>query len=1222
MERLFVEKKPEFRSQSLVKELQENLKINSVESVNIVIRYDVGNVPSLQPFLPVLAEANIDHCTLGDYPSTEAMVIGVRPLDGQYDVRAAFAEECIKMTMPSLEPVVKSATFYLFTGNISPQDREKMEKYLVNPVEASLCPMAEPSTLGAVGEVPTEVDSVTGFTKLSPQALEAYGKEQGFAMSLGDLTMIQEYFATEQRDPTITELKVIDTYWSDHCRHTTFMTELGEVEITDPLLQKAFDQYLALREKLAVKKPICLMDMATIGAKHLKQQGLLEDLDESEEINACSIKLQVEGKPWLLMFKNETHNHPTEIEPFGGAATCLGGAIRDPLSGRSYVFGAMRVTGAADPRVDFSQTLQGKLPQKVITTKAAHGYSSYGNQIGLATGGVYELYHPDYVTKRMEVGAVLGACPAENVVRLRPSTGDAILLLGGRTGRDGIGGATGSSKVQTTQSTTKNASEVQKGNPIEERKIQRLFRNAKATTLIKKCNDFGAGGVCVAIGELADSLAIDLNKIPKKYEGLDGTELAISESQERMAVVIAPQDVTAFMALCQEENIEVTPVAEVTDSGYLTMTWNGKDIFHVKRAFLDTNGATAKTDVAITAPRYDFFQEKSPTDKNTLLSQLSSLESCSQKGLSEQFDSSIGTATVLSPFGGVHRITPPDGIALKLPMLPPENTTTALMSYGCIPELGKQSPFHAGVYSVVEAVSKLVAMGADYKKSRLSNQEYFERMVDKTAFGLPVAALLGVIQGQVELGVASIGGKDSMSGSFGELKVPPTMITFAVSHESSEHILSPELKAVGNSLYLVPVTVDKDYLPDYGDLKAKYTMVYEEISKKNILSAKTVGFGGVWTTVAKMILGNGIAVDFTGTFPERNWGGILVEVQGLEHSATLEAMGCVLVGKTISGTASTLPTGETLSLEEMMSAYTSPLESVFPSKTARTGKVETISYDKRNNLKPKTSVAKPKVFIPIFPGTNCEYDTATAFETAGASCESLVFRNGSPQEITDSLAAFSKAIASAQILMLPGGFSASDQPDGSAKFITALLRSPSIKEEVSKLLEQRDGLILGICNGFQALVKVGLLPKGEICHLEEGMPTLTYNEIGRHISCMVETRVSSVQSPWLQHCAVGDTHSIAMSHGEGRFVAEEALVKHLLAQGQIATQYIDPQGNATMESPYNPNGSTLAIEGITSPDGRIFGKMGHSERYAKDLYQNITGNLYQPIFQGGVDYFK
>ncbi len=1220
MERLFVEKKPEFQSQSLVKELQENLKINSIQGVKVVIRYDVGNIPSLEPFLPVLAEANIDHCTVGEYPTTEAMVIGVRPLDGQYDVRAAFAEECIKMTQPSLEPVVKSATFYLFTGTISPEDRVKMEKYLVNPVESSLCDIAEKSTYRSVGEIPTAVETVTGFTALSPQGLADYGKEQGFAMSLGDLTMIQEYFMGEKREPTITELKVIDTYWSDHCRHTTFMTELGEVAISDPLLQKAFDQYLALREELGVKKPICLMDMATIGAKHLKSRGLLEDLDESEEINACSIKLEVDGKPWLLMFKNETHNHPTEIEPFGGAATCLGGAIRDPLSGRSYVFGAMRVTGAADPRVDFSQTLEGKLPQKVITTKAAHGYSSYGNQIGLATGGVYELYHPDYVTKRMEVGAVLGACPAENVVRIRPATGDVILLLGGRTGRDGIGGATGSSKVQTTQSTTQNASEVQKGNPIEERKIQRLFRNPKATTLIKKCNDFGAGGVCVAIGELADSLSIDLNKVPKKYEGLDGTELAISESQERMAVVIAPADVTAFMALCGEENIEVTPVAEVTDSGYLTMTWNGKDIFHVKRAFLDTNGATAKTNVVVTAPVYDFFQDKAPTDMNALLQQLSSLESCSQKGLSEQFDSSIGSATVLSPFGGVHRITPPDGMALKLPMLPRENTTTALMSYGCIPELGKQSPFHAGVYSVVEAVSKLVAMGGDYRKSRLSNQEYFQRMVDETAFGKPVAALLGVIQGQTELGVASIGGKDSMSGSFGELTVPPTMITFAVSHESSEHILSPELKAVGNAVYLVPVKVDKDFIPDYEDLKAKYTMVYDE--KKNIVSAKTVGFGGVLTTLAKMILGNGISVEVSGTFPERNWGGILVEVKDSASIKALEALGCVLVGKTVSGTVTTLPTGETLSLEEMMSAYTNTLESVFPSKTASKATVETVSYDKRSSYKAKTSVAKPKVFIPVFPGTNCEYDTATAFETVGASCESLVFRNGSPQEITASLEAFSKAIASAQILMLPGGFSASDQPDGSAKFITALLRSPSIKEEVTKLLEKRDGLILGICNGFQALVKVGLLPKGEICPLEEGMPTLTYNEIGRHISCMVETRVASVQSPWLQHCSVGDIHSIAMSHGEGRFLAEEALVKHLLAQGQIATQYVDPQGSATMGSPYNPNGSTLAIEGITSPDGRIFGKMGHSERFAKDLYQNIKGNLYQPIFQGGVDYFK
>ncbi|MFI3254782.1 MAG: phosphoribosylformylglycinamidine synthase [Eubacteriales bacterium] len=1214
MSRLYVEKKPAFRSHKLLQELSENLKISTIKEIRILLSYDVeGAIASPQ----ILAEGNVDDWKEESWEEKGDFILGIRPLDGQFDVRAAFAEECLKMADPSLSPKVKTAVFYIFYGTLTEEEKKNIEGYLLNPVESSLCTLEDKVDFSARGQAPQSVEQVEGFETLGESELKALSQSHGFAMSLADLMMIQAYFKEEGRSPTITELKVIDTYWSDHCRHTTFMTQLEQVHFADAIIEKSFQEYLKLREDLSITKPICLMDLATIGAKYLKKHGKLEDLDESEEINACSIKLEVQGEPWLLMFKNETHNHPTEIEPFGGAATCLGGAIRDPLSGRSYVFAAMRVTGAADPRGDFSQTIQGKLPQKIITTKAALGYSSYGNQIGLATGGVYELYHPDYVTKRMEVGAVLGACPAKNVVRETPVSGDVILLLGGRTGRDGIGGATGSSKVQTDQSTSQNASEVQKGNPVEERKIQRLFRNPKATTLIKRCNDFGAGGVCVAVGELAPSLSIDLNAVPKKYEGLDGTELAISESQERMAVVLHPKDVPVFLSLCQEENLEVTPVAKVTDSGYLTMEWNGEKIFHVKRAFLDTNGAAATTKVEVSPVKLDFFTQERTFSKESLLSDLGSLSSCSQKGLSEHFDSTIGTGTVLSPFGGKHRLTPPDGMAVKLPMLPPDSGVTALMSYGCIPELGIGSPFHAGVYSVIDALSKIVAMGGNYEKVRLSNQEYFERMVDETAFGKPVAALLGVLEVQRALEIPSIGGKDSMSGSFGDLKVPPTIISFAVTHEDSQHIISPEFKQSGSEVYFVSIQTDKNHLPNYEDIKEKYQRIYQTITQGTILSAKAVSYGHLASTLVEMMLGNDIVLDQMAIESAVHGFGIVIEVT--EGSAFQD---CIYLGKTVESKSILFKDGNQITLEEMREAYTSPLEKVFPSHTKTTGTAETISFSERSSHKPKTSMAKPKVFIPVFPGTNCEYDTISAFESAGAICETIVFRNGSPQDILETLEAYGKEISKSKILMLPGGFSASDEPDGSAKFITAVLKSPKIKEEIQKLYLQRDGLILGICNGFQALVKVGLLPFGEIKDLEEGMPTLTYNEIGRHISCLSDTRVASCLSPWLSHCTVGDLHTIAMSHGEGRFVAEESVLKTMIAQGQIATQYVNPLGQATMESPHNPNGSVLAIEGISSPCGRIFGKMGHSERYAKDLYQNIQGNLYQPIFAGGVDYFK
>lgn len=1227
VQRLFVEKMEAFRRESILWDLQENLGISGVTSLRTVIRYDIFHSnQEISALLPILTEGNVDCYHPDALEISSEFVVGVRPLDGQYDARAAFAQECLKLSQPEEDPQVKCATIYLFSGNPSEKDREKIQKYLINPVESVACLPNDPPSLLQGEEPPDRVEILEEFLNFTPEQLETYRIPQGFAMSLADLTLVQGYFQEEGRNPTITELKVIDTYWSDHCRHTTFMTELGEITIHDPSIQSAFDDYLATRKSLGITKDICLMDLATIGAKHLKSVGKLEDLDESEEINACSIRMEVDGEPWLLMFKNETHNHPTEIEPFGGAATCLGGAIRDPLSGRSYVFGALRVTGCADPHTPFEETLAGKLPQKTITQKAAQGYSSYGNQIGLTTGGVYELYHPDYVAKRMEVGAVIAACPASHVLRKAPSSGDAILLLGGRTGRDGIGGATGSSKVHTAQSTVKSASEVQKGNPVEERKIQRLFRNPAATTLIKKCNDFGAGGVCVAIGELADSLDIDLNKVPKKYQGLDGTELAISESQERMAVVVSPDQVADFMALCQGENLEVTEVAQVTDTGDLVMRWNEQEVFRIKRRFLDSNGAKSTTDVEIPEGNLQFFDKVSQADSgaNSLIRELGQLNCGSQKGLGELFDSTIGGGTVLMPFGGKEKITPPEGLALKIPDFGQENSLTALMTFGCRPDLGVESPFHAGIYSVVECLSKIACLGGDTRKVRLSNQEYFERMVDKTAFGKPVSALLGVLQAQKELEVPSIGGKDSMSGNFGDKKVPPTVITFGVGYQECSHIISPEFKEFGHKLVFIPIKTKENHIPDYQDLKAKYATIYEEISQGNLVAAKTIGYGGIGVAVTKMALGNEIGVHFKENVPlfRENHGGILVEVL---DPAPFVALGCEIIGETLPFDHFVLPDGDIIGLPELKEAFEATLEPIFPTtwqipKEQR--QVETLSHPGTPSIKRSTALAKPRVFIPAFPGTNCELDTARAFQKAGADCEILVFRNGSPSAIQETIQAYAKALSQAQILAIPGGFSASDEPDGSAKFIATVFRNPRMKEAVQHLLDQQDGLILGICNGFQALIKLGLLPEGKITDLKPGMPTLTHNLIGRHVSCMVDTRVASCLSPWLSATKVGEVHAVAMSHGEGRFVAEGEALAQLVKNGQIATQYVDPQGLATLDGRYNPNGSTLAIEGLTSLDGRILGKMGHSERAGEGLYQNIQGNANQPIFAGGVNYYK
>lgn len=1244
MKRLYVEKKSGFdtNGRNLLLDIKDNLNISSVNNLRIVNRYDINGLDEVfynTAKNTIFSEPNIDICYDDKIENDSKFILGVKFLSGQYDPRSAFAEECSKIMNSSLSVKIKTATIYMFYGDISEEEFQKIKTYLINPVECVECEFDAPENFDENLEVPETVETIQGFVDFGEEELNNFLTENGFAMTIFDIKMIRDYFKDEEkRNPTITELKVIDTYWSDHCRHTTFMTKIENVEIKDKAVQKAFDEYVAHREKLGIKKDMCLMDIATVGAKYIKSIGKLSDLDESEEINACSINIDVdinfggvncETEKWLLMFKNETHNHPTEIEPFGGASTCLGGAIRDPLSGRSYVFSAMRVTGSGDPRTPFEDTIKGKLPQRTITKKAASGYSSYGNQIGLATGGVYEIYDEDYVAKRMEVGAVVGACPKSNVVRERPSNGDIIVLLGGRTGRDGIGGATGSSKVHTEESTEKSSSEVQKGNPIVERKIQRLFSNKEVTTLIKRCNDFGAGGVCVAIGELADSLEVNLNKVPKKYDGLDGTELAISESQERMAVVIDKKDEQKFLEFCKDENLEATVVAKVTDTGRLVMKWNEKSIFDVKREFLDTNGYTMSTDVVVEDAKLDFFDEKCykySKPKETLLKELSCINVCSKKGLSENFDSTIGAGAVLMPFGGKNMITEPDGMAYKIPVsifgsdTTKETKTTALMTYGYNPKLAKQSTYHAGIYSVVEAVSKMVCLGCDYKKTRLSNQEYFERMIDKYAYGKPFSAILGVLYASNHLKIASIGGKDSMSGNFKDMKVPPTIITFAVNYESSDNIISPEFKSANSKVVLIKVDSNEEFVPNFDDLGAKYDAIYENIKSKNVLSAKTVTFGGIGSTIAKMCLGNGIGANILEDINliKPSIGDIVLEVL---DETKLKDIDYILLGETKTSEDIAFYGGESVSLDECMRAFTNPLESVFRTAVDVDEEVETISSAKSSSLSKIATISKPRVFIPVFPGTNCENDTRKVFDKAGAESSIFVFKNLTENDINNSIEHFVKIINNSQIIAIPGGFSASDEPDGSAKFIATVFRNERVSEAVMDMLYNRDGLMIGICNGFQALVKLGLLPYGEIRDLKDGMPTLTYNKISRHISCMSKTRIASNMSPWLNSSKVGDTHMIAMSHGEGRFVCDKETLVKLIENGQIATQYVDELNKASMLGKYNPNGSTYAIEGITSVDGRILGKMGHSERVGQGLYKNITGNLEQNIFENGVKYY-
>ena len=1226
--RIYVEKKPGFdgEARQLQNELTSLLGIGSLTGLRLLNRYDVEGI-SEQLFRQcvdtVFSEPPVDSvCT--ELPAHPGTAFAVEYLPGQFDQRADSAAECIQLISQGERPLVRSARVYLLDGDLTGAQVEEIKKYVINPVEAREASLETRDTLQMTYAVPQAVATLTGFGQLDEAGLKDFIRDNGLAMDFGDIKFCQDYFRSEQRDPTITEIKMIDTYWSDHCRHTTFGTILDDVRIDDAIVQEAFDRYMALRQQTGRDaKPRCLMDVATIGAKALKQQGVLKNVDESDEINACTVKIKCdvdgEDQDWLFLFKNETHNHPTEIEPFGGAATCIGGAIRDPLSGRSYVYQAMRVTGAGDPLVPVSQTLPGKLPQRKLVTTAAAGYSSYGNQIGLATGQVDEIYHPGYVAKRMEIGAVVGATPASHVRRECPAPGDVIVLLGGRTGRDGIGGATGSSKAHNHESLESCGAEVQKGNAPIERKLQRLFRREDACRMIKRCNDFGAGGVSVAIGELADGLYIDLNKVTKKYEGLDGTELAISESQERMAVALAPQDVDRFIALAAEENLEATPVATVTEEKRLKMVWNGATIVDISRDFLNSNGAEKHQNVHIQKGTVWQPQWAGSTFGQQMESMVGDLNICSKKGLSERFDSTIGAATVLMPFGGSHQLTPQMAMAAKLPV-DGETTTCSGMAWGYNPYLTSANPYKGAMLAVVESVTKLVAAGFHYQDAYLTFQEYFERLGDKPErWGKPLAALLGALDAQMGLGIGAIGGKDSMSGSFEELDVPPTLVSFATAIGKTHRVVSTEFKKGHSSVVLLrPFYKEDGVTPNFESLKSNYYIASQMMEEGIVLSASSVGYGGIAEALFKMGLGNHVGFRMIADMSpeemfEPAYGSLVLEI------ATGAPAG-KLLGVTTREYQFTA-CGETLDSAALQEIWESKLEPVYPYRKAGPT-VEAISGSVRAPAAPKVGVAKPKVIIPVFPGTNCEYDTAKAFRAAGAEPEILVIRNLTPADVTASCEALVKAIDQSQIVMLPGGFSGGDEPDGSAKFIASFFRSPAVTEAVRRLLFQRDGLMLGICNGFQALIKLGLVPYGDIQPIGPDDPTLTFNTIGRHQSMLVRTRVASTGSPWLSRCVLGEEHLVPISHGEGRFVAPKAVLDQLVANGQVATQYIDADGRPTMDLRYNPNGSMLAIEGITSPDGRILGKMGHSERRGDRLYENVSGDKFQPIFEGGVDYFR
>ncbi|MBQ4522794.1 MAG: phosphoribosylformylglycinamidine synthase [Lachnospiraceae bacterium] len=1247
VKRIYVEKKTDYvvKAKELLEEVKSYLGID-VKEARVLVRYDIENLSDetykkalgtvfSEPPIDILYEEEIS-------VSEDEVVFSVEYLPGQFDQRADSAEQCVKLLNEKEEPVIKTATTYVLKGNMSQDDVERIKAYCINPVDSRQAKEEKPETLVSDFKEPDDVLIFDGFKDMPEAQLKELYDSLGLAMTFKDFLHIQNYFnKEEQRDPSMTEIRVLDTYWSDHCRHTTFSTELKNVTFEDgfykKIMEETYESYLSNKEELYKgrdDKFVCLMDIALMAMKKLKKDGKLDDMEVSDEINACSIVVPVEidgvEEEWLVSFKNETHNHPTEIEPFGGAATCLGGAIRDPLSGRSYVYQAMRVTGAADPTKSLDQTLKGKLPQRKIVTGAAHGYSSYGNQIGLATGLVNEVYHPDYVAKRMEIGAVMGAAPRRCVKRLNSDPGDMIILLGGRTGRDGCGGATGSSKAHTEASIETCGAEVQKGNPPTERKIQRLFRREEVASLIKKCNDFGAGGVSVAIGELADGLHIYLDKVPKKYAGLDGTELAISESQERMAVVVDPKDVDTMLRYAEEENLEALVVAEVTKEPRLVMIWRDKEIVNISRAFLDTNGAHQETDVVVTMPdeKQNYFKAttKETDVKKLWLDTLSDLNVCSQKGLVEMFDSSIGAGTVTMPYGGKYQLTPIQTMIAKLPVLKGKTDTVTMMSYGFDPYLSSWSPYHGSVYAVLNSVAKIAAAGGDVTKIRFTFQEYFKRLgSDEKRWGEPLSALLGAYDAQMGLGLPSIGGKDSMSGTFNDIDVPPTLVSFAVNVAEGKNVVTSELKSAGNKLIKVDVKKNEYDIPSYEDVLSVYGKLFEDIKEKKILSSYVVGFGGIIEAVSKMAFGNKIGVKLSDSLSKeeltaKDYTSIILEVKS-------EVLDSLKVPYTVIGDTIEEPQfiyqDMKLEIEEAVKAWTEKLEDVFPTVSdVKEEKIEVALYDTKDIYICKNKVAVPKVFIPVFPGTNCEYDSAKAFEAAGAKVETVVFRNMTEAGIRESVDAFANGLKDAQIIMFPGGFSAGDEPDGSGKFIATAFRNEKIKEEVMKLLNERDGLALGICNGFQAIIKLGLVPYGEIVEQKEDSPTLTMNSIGRHQSKMVYTKVVTNKSPWLQKAELGKVYSVPASHGEGRFVANKEWLNRLARNGQIATMYVDAEGNPTMDEAYNINGSYMAIEGITSPDGRVLGKMAHSERRGDMVAVNIYGEQNQGIFESGVEYFK
>lgn len=1249
IKRLFVEKKKGFdiEAGALCRDLKENLGLGGLKSVRIINRYDVEGMSDADIELTrdtVFAEPQVDNISFGEI-SIDDKYFATEYLPGQFDQRADSAAQCVQIMTGGEKPIVRTAKIVVLCGDISDDDVNSAADYCINPVESRRASIEMPESLIDKSDEPLDVATIDGFCDADDDGLKAMIADMGLAMDFDDISFCRDYFKnTEKRNPTVTEIRMIDTYWSDHCRHTTFSTILDNVKIDDEVIAAAYEEYKKSRDFVyqnRTPKNICLMDIATIAVKELKKQGRLSALDESEEINACSINVKLDmadgtKEDWLIMFKNETHNHPTEIEPFGGAATCLGGAIRDPLSGRSYVYQAMRVTGSGNPCKGAAPTLHGKLPQRKITVGAAQGYSSYGNQIGLATGQVHEIYDEGYVAKRMEIGAVIAAAPKANVIREVPEPGDVVILLGGMTGRDGCGGATGSSKAHNDSSLETCGAEVQKGNAPVERKLQRLFRKPEVTHMIRRCNDFGAGGVSVAVGELADGLCINLDKVPKKYDGLDGTELAISESQERMAVVIRAKDTDKFIAEADKENLDAVCVAEVTDTNRLVMSWRGKVICDISRDFLNTNGAEKHNDVKVdkadfSADVFDF-SATGDTYAEKFKNMMSDLNIASQHGLAERFDSTIGAGTVFMPFGGKYQLTPQQNMVAKVPTLHKDTDTATVMAFGYNPKLSAKNPYMGALYAVVDSVTRAVAAGADYKDIYLTFQEYFERLgVDPKRWGKPLSALLGAYTAQEKLGLAAIGGKDSMSGSFNDIDVPPTLVSFAVAPLSASHAVSSEFKGTDNLVFMLSPKYDENNMPDFESLKVLYDMLYmmmRDDKVKLINSAWAIGYGGAAEAICKMSLGNKIGFEFTDCCDKSElfkakYGSVIIEVKGLGATGFMgNDINATKLGHTMAEPCIKI-CGENIPLDDIEKAWTAPLEGVFATKAeCENAGMKKFEYGERINIRPKTTFAKPRVFIPAFPGTNCEYDSAKAFERAGADADVRIFRNLKPSHIAESIDSFADAIDKAQIIMFPGGFSGGDEPDGSGKFIKAAFENEKVRTAVMELLNNRDGLILGICNGFQALIKLGLVPYGEIRKAESNSPTLTFNTIGRHMSRLAATRIASVKSPWLAGVEVGDIHQIAISHGEGRFVASPETIAEMEKNGQIATQYVDQNGEPTYDMPSNPNGSYYAIEGITSPDGRVFGKMGHSERFAANVFKNVPGNKDQKLFESGVKYFK